>query len=49
MAFLGRYGHQPADEIMRMPMRDIMSLAHGVGELIKEEAEATERAADKHG
>jgi len=38
VAFLGRYGHQSADEILDMPTPDMQALAKGVSEIMKEEA-----------
>jgi len=40
VAFLGRYGHQPADIVLAMPVTTIMRLAEEVGELLRKEQDA---------
>lgn len=40
VAFLGRYGNQPATVCLSLPTRDLGLLAREVGELLREEAEA---------
>ena len=40
VAHLGRYGHQPADVVLRMPMRRLKKLSDAVNEIVREEAEA---------
>lgn len=45
IAFLGRFGHQPANVCLDMTMLDLQSLAHQVGELLREESESMKRGA----
>lgn len=40
MAFLGRYGHQPADAMLRLPVADLRKLSVKVAELVEKEGEA---------
>lgn len=40
IGYLGRYGHQPADVSLRLPVDDLMRLADAVGDLLTKEAEA---------
>jgi hypothetical protein len=40
LAFLGRYGHQSATEMLKLTVRELVALAAEVGELIREEGEA---------
>lgn len=37
VAFLGRYGRQPASEVLRMPITFAIGLMREVGELMKDE------------
>jgi len=37
IAFLGRYGHQPAHALLRMPTTQLYDLARAVAELMREE------------
>jgi hypothetical protein len=46
VAFLGRYGHQPVDVTLSMPVVDMHRLLEAVGQLIEEEGEAMRRAAE---
>jgi ElaB/YqjD/DUF883 family membrane-anchored ribosome-binding protein len=43
---LGRYGHQPADQVLDMTTTDLQQLADSVAEILKEEGDATRGAAD---
>lgn len=45
VAFLGRYAHQPADVIMRMPVDEVRLLAEATGQLLQDENEL-QRAAE---
>lgn len=49
VAFLGRYGHQQAKDILAMPVTQTMRLAEQVGELIAEENDAHRRAMETDG
>jgi len=40
VAFLGRYGHQRAADVLAMPITDAMLLSRSVGKLIAEENDA---------
>jgi hypothetical protein len=40
VAFLGRYGHQPADVVLRLPSRRFYMLADEVADLIRREKDA---------
>lgn len=40
VAFLARYGHQPAGEVLAMTVDRVEALARAVGELLDGEAEA---------
>jgi hypothetical protein len=40
VAFLGRYGHQPADVVLAMPITEIMLMTEEVGELLRRESDA---------
>ena len=46
VAFLGRYGHQPARECMSMPSGDMRELANGVAEIMREESDAMRRSSE---
>jgi hypothetical protein len=46
MAFLARYGHQPYDVMLRMPVVDLIELSEAVGKIMEEEAEQTRRGTD---
>jgi hypothetical protein len=37
IAFLGRYGKQPVNAVMKMEKRDAQALAEAVGELMEQE------------
>ena len=37
IAFLGRYGRQPASEVLRLPITFVIGLMREVGELMKDE------------
>ncbi len=39
MAYLGRYGHQPVNVVLRMTMREMGLLAEQVNEIVREENE----------
>lgn len=43
VAFLGRYGHQPAPIVWDMPITEVIELAEAVGGLIQDEADAARR------
>lgn len=43
VAFLGRYGNQPADIMLGLPLRDMLALTSEVNKLLLEEAEAAKR------
>jgi len=43
VAFLGRYGHQPADVCLRMPVDDLQRLAREVGKILEEEQRSIRR------
>ena len=47
VAFLGRYGHQPANVVLHMPMQDVIAMADAVAELLDEEAEALKKAQER--
>lgn len=49
VAFLGRYGHQRAKDVLSMPITDAMLLANKVGELIREENDAHRSAMETDG
>ena len=38
VAFLGRYGHQPVDVCLELPVVDLRDLSSAVAELMSEEA-----------
>lgn len=38
VAFLGRYGRQPADVVLAMEMRDVNVLAEEIGDMVEEES-----------
>lgn len=40
VAYLGRYGHQRAADVLAMPVTDMMLLAKSVGQLISDENDA---------
>jgi len=40
VAYLGRYGHQPVNVVMRMTMREMGLLAEQVNEIVREENES---------
>lgn len=40
VAFLGRYGRQPADVVMAMPIGKVWRLAEEVGDLLQREHDA---------
>ena len=40
VAYLGRYGHQPADVTLALPVTDLRRLSDGVSALVEEEAAA---------
>ena len=40
MAYLGRYGHQPVNVVMKLTMRELSALAEQVNEIVREENEA---------
>lgn len=40
LAFVGRYGHQPVNVAMRLPVRQLAQLMERVAELVREENEA---------
>lgn len=40
MAFIGRYGHQPIDAVMALPMDRMQLLADQLAELLREEDDA---------
>ncbi len=40
IAFLGRYGHQPADVCLNMAVNDMTLLSSAVAGLLKDEADA---------
>lgn len=40
VAYLGRYGHQPANVSLSLPVDQLMALVKEVGELLEKEAEA---------
>jgi len=46
LAYLGRYGKQPASLALGMSVRDLQSLASAVNGLVKEENEANREAAE---
>jgi hypothetical protein len=41
IAFLARYGNQPADVSLRLPVDSLQALAGCVGDLLEREAEAS--------
>lgn len=41
IAFLARYGHQPADMLLRMPVDSLQALASGVEDLLDAENAAS--------
>ena len=43
MAFLGRYGHQPADVTMGLSASALKALAAGIADIMREEADAMKR------
>lgn len=45
VAFLGRYGHQPAPVVWAMDITEVVELAEAVGSLIEDEAEAARKEA----
>jgi len=45
IAFLGRYGHQPASVVMRMPVTQVQRLSRHVADLLEEEKESAESLA----
>jgi hypothetical protein len=40
VAYLGRYGHQPADVSLNLPVLDLRKLYMAVGKIVDEENEA---------
>ena len=44
VAFLGRYGHQPAEMCLSMDTEDLRNLATGVADIMEEENAATQKA-----
>ena len=46
LAFLGRYGHQPIEEMKRMTSRELHLLARAIGELLEEESPEQTAAAN---
>jgi hypothetical protein len=40
VAYLGRYGHQPASVSLQLPIGDMRRLAESVNDLVKEESDA---------
>jgi hypothetical protein len=49
IAFLCRYGHQPAAELWHTPIRDLYGLAAAVGGLMADEADAMREGAASGG
>jgi len=37
IAYLGRYGHQPANVMLKMPVRELSLLAEQVNDIVREE------------
>lgn len=37
LAFIGRYGHQPIRDLMKMSVRDLMTLGRHIGDYVKAE------------
>jgi hypothetical protein len=46
IAFLGRYGHQPVDALMRLSVVDLNRLASEVSSIVHEENAAGRRSED---
>ncbi len=45
LAFLGRYCHQPLDQLMQMPVPDLMMLADATASLIESEGSSVRESA----
>jgi len=46
VAFLGRYGHQPACDCLGLPLTALQMLAEGVAEIMREEADQMKGPSD---
>ena len=42
LAYLGRYGHQPINVVMKLTVRDLGLLSEQVAEIVREENEANQ-------